>query len=189
MFRSLTPILMSIALLGPAAQARETASPACPVMQLDDQCFVPGGDCTGMVVRWIEKANRQVLMQAYSFTSRPIAEALVQAAARGVEVRVVLDKSQPHARGNQIATLVEAGIPVRIERMPGIAHNKILVIDNRWVETGSFNFTDSAQKRNAENALVFSGCGVDAYAANWKSNAERAEPYRAGGNGDDAEDE
>ena len=150
----------------------------CPQAKVVDHCFVPGGDCTGMITHWIGKARTQILVQAYSFTSEPIALALVEAKERGVEVRVVLDKSQPHAKGNQIHTMLDANIPVKIEHMPGIAHNKIMIIDSEWVETGSFNYTDSAQRRNAENALVFSGCGVDDYQRNWHKNATKAKAYR-----------
>ncbi len=181
---------LAVACSQPAQAVADGAVSGCPQAVITDRCFVPGDDCTAMIVRWIDKAQRQILMQAYSFTSKPIAAALVAAKARGVDVRAVVDKSQPRARGNQLAVLADANIPVQIEHMPGIAHNKILIIDQTWVETGSFNYTESAQRRNAENAVVFSGCGVSEYIRNWQSNAERSRPYdpvAAADNGDSDE--
>lgn len=185
-------VLLVLALAGCGAERREfgvsqsdlaaAATPqpsvkSCSPDHVEDLCFVPGGDCTGMVVQWIGRARSQILVQAYSFTSHPISVALIAAHRRGVDVEVVLDKSQLTARGSRLRALAAAGIPVRIERMPGIAHNKIVIIDGQWAETGSFNFTASAQKRNAENALVLSGCHVQDYLRNWRSNADRSELY------------
>ena len=56
--------------------------------------FSPNGGCTEAVVRELGKAQKTVYVQAYSFTSKPIAQALVDAHKRGVDVQVVLDKSQ-----------------------------------------------------------------------------------------------
>lgn len=57
-------------------------------------CFTPGQDCTAMLIDQINAAQKEIAVQAYSFTSYPIAKALVQAARRGVDVEVILDKSQ-----------------------------------------------------------------------------------------------
>jgi phosphatidylserine/phosphatidylglycerophosphate/cardiolipin synthase-like enzyme len=56
-------------------------------------CFTPGGNCTDAIVKALGEAKRTVLVQAYSFTSAPIAKALLDAHTRGVQVQVFLDKS------------------------------------------------------------------------------------------------
>lgn len=117
-------------------------------------CFTPGGDCEGMIVGAIDAARRTVHVQAYSFTNRLIAEALVRAERRGIAAVVLLDKTQRERRYSVARELVAAGIAVRFDDRPAIAHNKVGIVDGVIVETGSFNFTASAQRRNAENALI-----------------------------------
>jgi phosphatidylserine/phosphatidylglycerophosphate/cardiolipin synthase-like enzyme len=142
-------------------------------------CFTPGQNCEGLIVAEIEAARRAILLQAYSFTSRPIAAALMAAKRRGVDVRAVLDKSQRMERYSGATFLADAGIPVVIDELPAIAHNKVLVIDDATIITGSFNFTRAAQERNAENVFVVHGDREIArrYAENWRSRARVSVPY------------
>jgi phosphatidylserine/phosphatidylglycerophosphate/cardiolipin synthase-like enzyme len=142
-------------------------------------CFTPGQDCEGLIVAEIQAARSAILLQAYSFTSKPIAAALMQAKRRGVDVRAVLDKSQRTERYSGATFLADAGIPVVIDEKPAIAHNKVMVIDGATVITGSFNFTRAAQERNAENVFVIRGDREIArrYAENWQSRARASVPY------------
>ena len=106
------------------------------------------------------------------------ARALADAAARGVHVRVVLDKSQPSAQGNQIAVLRAAKIPVWIDHAHAIAHNKVVLVDGRLVETGSFNFTAAAEDSNAENALLIDDPQLEAiYAAEFERHVAHSEAF------------
>lgn len=116
--------------------------------------FSPRGGAEEAIVRTIGHAKREICVLAYSFTSAPINTALEAAHRRKVKVRMVLDKSQLTARGGKLQNLVEAGIPVIIDRTHAIAHNKVMILDGRKVITGSFNFTKSAEERNAENLLI-----------------------------------
>jgi phosphatidylserine/phosphatidylglycerophosphate/cardiolipin synthase-like enzyme len=61
-------------------------------------CFSPKRGCTEAIVSQIDKAKSKILVQAYSFTSAPIAKALVNAHKRGVKVEAILDKSQRSER-------------------------------------------------------------------------------------------
>jgi len=90
----------------------------------------------------------------YIFTLQNVAEALISAHDRGIEVKVVFDKSQI-AGYSQYALLKSAGIELRNDTNPsGIMHNKVAIIDNRIVITGSFNWTNSAENSNNENLIV-----------------------------------
>lgn len=97
-------------------------------------------------------------MQAYLFTDRDIARALEDAHRRGLEVIVLLDKRQRRDPESVASELTQAGVEVMFDDQPRIAHNKTFVIDpdgpDPVVETGSYNFTYSAERRNAENALL-----------------------------------
>ena len=109
------------------------------------------------------------MVQAYSFTSKPIADALVKAHRRGVNVRVIVDRGQPKAKGGKVWDLVSSGVQVWVDRAHAIAHNKVIIIDGSTVVTGSFNFTVSAETRNAENLLVIRDAEVSRlYADNWE---------------------
>jgi phosphatidylserine/phosphatidylglycerophosphate/cardiolipin synthase-like enzyme len=143
-------------------------------------CFTPGEECADLIVREIAGARRSVAVQAYSFTSAPIAEALAAAHRRGVEVVAVLDKSQRSERYSGATYLANAGIPVRIDARHAIAHNKVIVVDKRHTITGSYNFTKAAEEKNAENVVVIDGADIAArYLDNIKAHIEHSEPYEA----------
>jgi phosphatidylserine/phosphatidylglycerophosphate/cardiolipin synthase-like enzyme len=143
-------------------------------------CFTPGMDCEGLIAGEIGRARQQILVQVYSFTSKVIAEALVKAKRSGVAVYAVLDKSQRTERYSGATFLANAGIPVVIDEIPAIAHNKVIVIDGVDVVTGSFNFTTSAQERNAENVIIIHNdpAVAKAYADNWLSRQKVSVPFQ-----------
>jgi hypothetical protein len=143
--------------------------------------FSPNGGCTQAIVDALGASKSSVLVQAYSFTSAPIAKALVEAHKRHVDVQVILDKSQRTERYSGATFLSNEGIPVFIDSAHKIAHNKIMIVDGKTVITGSFNFTKSAEEGNAENLLVISNAPelAQKYTANWKEHLEHSEPYRA----------
>lgn len=134
--------------------------------------FSPDGGCTAAIVAAIDGAQSTIRVQAYSFTSTPIAKALTTAKARGVDVQVILDKSQRTERYSGADFIAHAGITVLIDEKPAIAHSKVMVIDGSTVITGSFNFTTSAESRNVENLLVLRSAELAAtYTANWQARA------------------
>jgi len=144
-----------------------------PQIQL---CFTPGQNCTELIVETIDSAKKSILVQAYSFTSAPIAKALVDAHKRGIDVKVILDKSQRKERYTSATMLKNYHIPVWIDYKPAIAHNKIMIIDGETVITGSFNFTKAAQFRNAENLLVIKDRDIaKRYAENWMRRVKVSE--------------
>jgi phosphatidylserine/phosphatidylglycerophosphate/cardiolipin synthase-like enzyme len=116
--------------------------------------FSPHGGCTEVVVRELGLARREILLLAYGFTSRPIAQALVEAKLRGVHVEVILDHSNEGDPHSEMPHLVEQGLVPLIDDHHAIAHNKVVIIDGKIVITGSFNFTQHAETSNAENLLV-----------------------------------
>lgn len=126
-----------------------------------------------------------MLVQAYLLTSKKIAHALIAAYRRGIDVRVLADAEQ-FAKGesSMLPELATAGVDVWLETKYQNAHNKVIVIDaitpGATVITGSFNFTWSAQHKNAENILIVRGNPALAarYAMNWERHKQDATPYR-----------
>jgi phosphatidylserine/phosphatidylglycerophosphate/cardiolipin synthase-like enzyme len=140
--------------------------------------FSPRGGATEAVVNCLREATNSVLVQAYSFTSAPIAEALVAAHRRGVKVRVILDHSQRTEKYSEADFLDHSGIPPLIDAEHPIAHNKVMIIDEYLLITGSFNFTKAAEEKNAENLLVINDPELaKKYLANWEAHQQHSEPY------------
>jgi phosphatidylserine/phosphatidylglycerophosphate/cardiolipin synthase-like enzyme len=122
-------------------------------------------------VKVIDASEHEVLVQAYGFTHNAIAQALVRAHQRGVTVRVLLDKKSQSDNSFVIDVLADADIEVREDGKHAIAHNKVMVIDQSIVITGSFNFTNSAATRNAENFLVLKSADLaEKYRAQWQNH-------------------
>lgn len=143
--------------------------------------FSPGGGATEAVVSALNQATNSVLVQAYSFTSAPIAQALVEARRRGVKTRVILDGSQRTEKYSEADFLAHSDIPTLIDARHAIAHNKVMVIDGYAVITGSFNFTLGAEEKNAENLLIINDPALAGrYIDNWRAHEAHAEPYERG---------
>jgi phosphatidylserine/phosphatidylglycerophosphate/cardiolipin synthase-like enzyme len=142
-------------------------------------CFTPGQDCTTLIVNTIDTAKTELRVQAYGFTASAIIDAIGRAKARGVDVQVILDKSNESAPDSGAPTLVLHGITPKIDDTVAIAHNKVMVIDQKTVITGSFNFTTAAQHSNAENVLIITGDPdlAATYRKNWESRAGASRPY------------
>ncbi|WP_341823978.1 phospholipase D family protein [Wolbachia endosymbiont (group A) of Udea olivalis] len=142
-------------------------------------CFTPRENCTNLIIDSVDHAKKSVLVQAYQFTSKPIAESLVQAKKRGIDVMVILDESQVSSKYSVINELFHQKIPIYIDYKPAIAHNKIIIIDDSKVITGSFNFTYAAESRNTENLLIITGDPllVEQYVENWKNRQSQSKPY------------
>lgn len=147
--------------------------------------FTPADDVAGMIVSRIGRAKDSVRMQAYLFTDRRIANALLAARKRGVEVELIGDAAQRDSGGlPHLKALARAGVRVYLNGAHAAAHDKIVIIDGdspaAAVITGSYNFTHAAQARNAENVVVISGNRVvtDRFVENFARHRERSEPWR-----------
>ncbi len=132
-------------------------------------CFSPQGKCSGHIVREIDKAQKELLVAVYAFTSEDLAKAVVQARKRGVSVQIVLDREFDAANEKSQGKFLESQkIPLRRisgmkpavpERDAGLMHQKFSVIDRKIVLTGSYNWTRSADSSNDENLLLFRDAG------------------------------
>jgi phosphatidylserine/phosphatidylglycerophosphate/cardiolipin synthase-like enzyme len=140
-----------------AVAAPAEARPAPERAQIE-AAFTPGDDIAGLIERRIGLAHESVRMQAYLFTDRRIAVALLRALKRGVVVEVIGDAAQHESGGLPwLAPLDRAGARVYLNTGHAASHNKIVIVDGATVITGSYNFTQAAQSKNAENVVVISG--------------------------------
>ena len=119
-------------------------------------CFGTAGHCDQVLGSWINAAEVSVDGAIYGLTDQRIGEALVRAHRRGVQVRIVHDQSQSREQRDLSQRLMEAGVPIHIQpgSEGGILHDKFIIIDHKYVITGSFNWTNNATYRNDENFVV-----------------------------------
>jgi phosphatidylserine/phosphatidylglycerophosphate/cardiolipin synthase-like enzyme len=157
-----------------AAQADGGVTPG-PV----EAAFGPDGDAEALILRFISKARCSIRVAAYAFSSPRIVDALATAARRGLDVRLVVDFKHNVAEDNKgighraLATMVEAHAVARTNDRYRLLHDKFIVIDNRHVQTGSYNYAQSANS-NSENVIVIWDDPALAarYLKHWRSRFE-----------------
>lgn len=145
--------------------------------------FSPEGSARTLVLETIAGATQSIHMLAYAFQAPDIAQALVDARLRGVDVRVVVDKRRNLGKTSQAAMqlLVHNGVQLRTNYRFHLHHDKVIIIDGKTVETGSFNFARSAEVANSENVVVIRDMPDVArqYLDHWQSRWDSGVPYPA----------
>ena len=117
--------------------------------------FSPNRGIAEEIIKQIDNAQEYIDIAMYSFTSEPIAEAVVRAKGRGVEIRILMDKGQSQGKYSKYQFFLDNGIAIIQDRHAGIMHNKIILIDGKVLFTGSYNLSKSAEEKNQENLLMF----------------------------------
>ena len=173
---SFYPLLIQNAPPFPAAEIAVVSAPESLHV-----CFTPNQSCLPQVVKYIDGAKSSILLLGYSFTSKPITQALIEAKKRGVKVRIVLDHSQKTQKYSKevIEILLNEHMEVKFDHSVKIAHNKVLVIDNIQTLTGSYNWTHSAEFKNAENLIFIKSAEVakkytEYFEERWKISRSRS---------------
>ena len=168
---ALTPST-GIAVPMPAASARATAS----------VFFSPGADTDRAIAATIAEARQRVWIAGYYFTSSVVAKALDQARARGIDVRVVLDRSQATLKYSSATYFHNRGVPLWINARYPVMHHKFLIVDGGTVAFGSMNFTRAGTQQNAENFNLFKRWPtlVGTYAREFDRLLKESERYRPG---------
>lgn len=141
--------------------------------------FTPGHMVETAIAEEIATARSEIRVQAYSFTNPLIVQALTEAQQRGVDVILVLDKSNRTQKYSAADYAGHAGILTLIDDRHAIAHNKIMIIDRKVVITGSYNFTRAAEKSNAENVVIIESEPIaQKYLQNWQKHRSHSQPYQ-----------
>ncbi len=167
MKKIMTLILCAALVYGAVVPAAAERIPAGASFEV---AFAPDAAALNLVLRGIRGARSSIRVAAYAFTSRSVAQALVGAQRRGVDVRVAADAKAGQGKYSALTYLANKGVPVRLVDAYAIQHNKFMVIDDAHVQTGSFNYTGSAALRNAENVVLLRK--IPALAAEYKARWE-----------------
>ncbi len=145
-----------------------SVAPAHEVRTGVDVCFVPADACEPGIVQAIDAARTQIRAEAYGFTAAAIIQAFVRARQCGVDVAVLLDRSNEGSRYSGLSAIEAAGIPVWIDAPRGIAHMKSITIDRHLVIGGSYNYTASAKTRNVEDVTFIESSDIASrFPRNW----------------------
>lgn len=181
--RGISYVILSSVLMASSAHAAEhQTEPLGPVPATVAVCFVPEQECDVPIIQAIEAAKTSIRVQAYGFTAMPIMRALAAAKARGVDVQAILDKSDERDTRRRISgarLMAEAGVPTWIDASVAIAHSKVIIVDGHLVIGGSYNYTASAERRNAENVTFIDAPVVaDFYLLNWETRRAASRPSR-----------
>jgi phosphatidylserine/phosphatidylglycerophosphate/cardiolipin synthase-like enzyme len=116
--------------------------------------FSPDRGTADTIIGFIDKCQTHLCAAIYSITHDGIANAVIRAHNRGVQVRILTDKVQAGNRYADDERMQLAGVPVRLDTQPGLMHHKFIAGDENAVGTGSFNWSANADKRNAENFVI-----------------------------------
>jgi phospholipase D len=139
--------------------------------------FSPKGGCEAAIAAFIDSAKTSVRMQAYSFTDQVIVDALLRAQAKKLDAAIILDNSNLVDPYSKLPALVAAKFPTWGDAKHVIAHNKVIIVDKSRVETGSFNYTVTAERGNADNCLFLANTPLAmAYYNNWVLHQSHSVP-------------
>jgi len=172
--RAILSLLLCLAIALPAITGKDAQAADI------EAAFSQRGQSLELILSTISSATESLLVAACTFTSKPIAEALLAAHERGVQVRVVADKRSSADRNTALNFLANRGVSVRLNGKYAIHNHKFMVIDGRHVQTGSFNYTNAAVSKNAENVLVVRNNPELAgqYAKEWQQHWDEGESIK-----------
>ncbi|HQY89450.1 MAG TPA: phospholipase D family protein [Tepidisphaeraceae bacterium] len=142
--------------------------------------FSPDGGAAPAMVDVINGAQKTVDIAIFSITQKEIVKAIVAANKRGIKVRILLDSSQAEGKYSSATYLANAGVPIWTN-LDQTIHHKYAIIDNKFLCTGSFNYSTSADLYNAENLLIMTGKPklTRAYAMNFEGLMKSAVRYKS----------
>ena len=161
-----------------ASMLAATQPAIAPAISIEPH-FAPEEVIGPVIVKLIDGSQHSLDIAAFAFTHPDISAAVIRAQKRGVIVRMVVDATEEHGNASLVPDLTKAGIDVWVRHKSGFQHNKYMLIDQSVVTTGSYNFTVSADKRNAENLLVIRNAPqvVKAFTDDYKI-LRRGSPYK-----------
>ena len=117
--------------------------------------FTPSLNCESQIISYIDNAQETIDAAVYAINNDAIVDSLIRAFKRGVKVRVLTDRVQAGQKSSKVFVLEQSGIPLLRHKHYRIQHDKFAVFDGKKAVTGSYNWTNSASRKNAENCVFF----------------------------------
>ena len=123
-------------------------------MAMVEVYFSPQDGAAQRVIDRLNRAQQRIRFMTFSFTSDPIADAMIARRAAGVRVQGVFEAQNANGTGSEFQRLRRGNITVLPDGNCYVMHHKVIIIDDRTVITGSYNFTSSAERYNDENLVI-----------------------------------
>jgi len=140
--------------------------------------FSPNGGAAHAAATAIGTAKKTIRLEAYSIDETEITAALIDAHAKGIDIQIVIDQGQTSQNYSTAGKLKKAGIRTVVDRKHQLHHNKVIIIDDALVVTGSMNFTHSGNAKNAENMLIIHDAAIAArYTADFQLHYDHSDPF------------
>ncbi len=109
---------------------------------------------TNHIIALVNNSQKYVYIPAFLITHEGLSQALINAHKRGVDVKLIVDATNSSSGRSAVRFLRNAGVPVKVENYAGKMHSKSIIIDDKYIVTGSMNFSNSGEKKNDENTLI-----------------------------------
>jgi phosphatidylserine/phosphatidylglycerophosphate/cardiolipin synthase-like enzyme len=116
--------------------------------------FAPEDEAQAQIIAEIQGAKSRIRFMAFTFTSDEIADAMLEQAQAGVVVQGVIEDRNAEREYSEYERLRAEVHDVLPDGNPYVMHHKVIIIDDKTVILGSYNFTASAEDRNDENTLI-----------------------------------
>ncbi len=124
--------------------------------------FSPEDHAVDNLIALVKDAQSSIRFLAFSFTDYPLAQTMIERAQAGVDVQGVFETFGSNSPRSELKTFWCAGVPVRQDGNSSFLHDKIIIIDNNIVVTGSLNFSSSADGENEENVVILDNTEIAA---------------------------
>lgn len=122
--------------------------------------FSPGEDCRQAIIRQVNGALRELKICVFTISDDSITRAIVNTHRRGVALKIITDNDKSFDHGSDIDAMAKEGIAIKMDISSNHMHHKFMVVDERTLLTGSYNWTSSAARFNHENILLTREQGV-----------------------------
>ena len=112
------------------------------------------------IIPIVKSAERSIRFMAFSFTDYPLADAMSQRAAAGVDVAGVFETVGSETDASELRTLFCRDVPIKQDGNPSFLHDKVIVVDEQIVITGSLNYSTNAEVSNDENVIIIDNAEI-----------------------------
>ena len=111
-------------------------------------------DTRSLLINWISRANRSIYVMVMCITADELADSLIDAYNRGINVTIIIDDMYKTSKGSDYEEILNAGIDIRSDNSWRLMHHKVMIIDGYIIVTGSYNWSASAEDKNWENIVI-----------------------------------
>jgi cardiolipin hydrolase len=116
--------------------------------------FSPGEACRQAIIHQIVQAKSQLKICVFTISDDQISEAILAAHKKGIDIRILTDNDKAFDVGSDIGKMSTAGVVIKIDNTANHMHHKFMIVDDRVLLTGSYNWTNSAARYNQENIII-----------------------------------